>query len=260
MSKTGKLAAHKNTSPKDIVRLDRAWNRYLHADWMKGLDNTTFMVRCREGRITRAELDTYVRQQYHYSRHFTRYLAALLANVGDEKDRRDLVENLFEEMGLGEFGSKPHSQIYRDMMAAMKVNPKDEPVFLATQKLIDTMLSLCADKNHLIGLGALCLAAEAIVPHMYSTIVHGFKAVGEAEKNLEFYAIHIEGDDEHAKTMRRIIDSELLKNPDAIHEIHHGARLGIKARIQFFEEISAHHKKTKAAPAKRAVGKLRVAS
>jgi hypothetical protein len=53
--------------------------------------------------------------------------------------------------------------------------------------------------------------------------------------------IHIEGDDEHAKTMRKIMDREIARNPDALHDIHPGARLGIKARIRFFEEIAQHH-------------------
>jgi hypothetical protein len=46
--------------------------------------------------------------------------------------------------------------------------------------------------------------------------------------------IHIEGDDEHAKTMRKIMDREIARNPDALQDIHPGERLGIKARIRFF--------------------------
>jgi pyrroloquinoline-quinone synthase len=224
-----------------IVAMEREWDTYLDKAWLEALDGTEFMVRCREGSASRELLSTYVRQQYHYSGHFTRYLSALLSNVVNEGDRRDLVDNLFEEMGLGEFGAKPHSQIYRDMMKAMGVDPSEEAVFPGTQELVDTMLDLCKGKNHLVGLGALCVAAEAIVPHMYSTIVHGFRALGEPEANLEFYLIHIEGDDEHAKTMRRIMDEEVKRNPDALHDIHHGARLGIRARVKFFEGVADAH-------------------
>jgi pyrroloquinoline quinone (PQQ) biosynthesis protein C len=249
-------SANKQASSK-IVSIERSWNKYLDPEWRNGLDETVFMQLCRSGKASKPMLHTYVRQQFHYSRHFTRYLSALLANVVDESDRRELVENLFEEMGLGEFGAKPHSQIYRDMMKSMRVSSEDEPVFAATQNLVDTMLELCSSKNHLVGLGALCVAAEAIVPHMYSTIVKGFRAIGESEKNLEFYLIHIEGDDEHAKTMRRIMDREIARSPDALHDIHHGARLGIRARIRFFEEIAAHHQQDRSGGGK--VRRLRAA-
>jgi pyrroloquinoline quinone (PQQ) biosynthesis protein C len=231
----------KNLGNSKIVRIERAWGKYLDPKLLAELDETSFMQQCKGGVATKEMLHTYVRQQFHYSRHFTRYLSALLANVVDEGDRRELVDNLFEEMGLGEFGAKPHSLIYRDMMKSMGVRAEDEPVFEATQHLVETMLELCKGKNHLVGLGALCVAAEAIVPHMYSTIVRGFRAAGTPESDLEFYMIHIEGDDEHAKTMRKIMDREIARNPDALHDIHHGARLGIKARIRFFEEIARHH-------------------
>lgn len=229
-----------NNKNSKIVEVERDWGRYLDSAWLESLSLTPFMVACRNGVASRAMLRTYVRQQFHYSRHFTRYLSALLSNIVDETDRRELVDNLFEEMGLGEFGAKPHSQIYRDMMKSMGVDPSEEPVFQGTQELVDTMLELCKGKNHLVGLGALCVAAEAIVPHMYSTIVHGFRAAGEPEENLEFYLIHIEGDDEHAKTMRKIMDKEIANNPDGIHDIHHGARLGIRARVKFFEDVFAY--------------------
>lgn len=240
-SKSVPSARSPKRKPDDIVSIERAWDKYLDREWLSALDESVFMTRCRQGVASREMLRTYVRQQFHYSRHFTRYLSALLSNIVDEGDRRELVDNLFEEMGLGEFGAKPHSQIYRDMMKAMRVDPSEEPVFSGTQELIDTMLELCKGKNHLVGLGALCVAAEAIVPHMYSTIVHGFRANGEPEENLEFYLIHIEGDDEHAKTMRKIMDKEIARNPEALHDIHHGARLGIRARAKFFEDIAAAH-------------------
>jgi pyrroloquinoline quinone (PQQ) biosynthesis protein C len=221
-----------------IVQVGDSWSSFLRASWIDALDETPFLTRCREGIVSRGELHTYVRQQCHYSRHFTRYLSALLANVSDEADRRDLVQNLFEEMGLGAFGNVPHSQIYRDMMRTMGLSLGDEPAYAETEALITTMFECCSSKRPMVGLGALCLGAEAIVPHLYSTIVHGFESVGESAQNLTFFNIHIEGDDEHAVTMRRIILRELERDPESRTDLEYGAARAIAARIGFFRAMS----------------------
>lgn len=221
-----------------IVQVDKGWSKLLKPSWLAALDETPLLTRCREGVVSRDELYSYVRQQCHYSRHFTRYLSALLANVAEEADRRELVQNLFEEMGLGAFGSVPHSQIYRDMMRSMGVRLEDEAALPATQELIATMFDCCTSKRPMVGLGALCLGAEAIVPHLYSTIVSGFEILGEPRAHLEFFLIHIDGDDEHAVTMRRIIQRELERDPSSRIDLEYGASRAIEARVAFFRAVS----------------------
>jgi len=222
------------TASTEIVAISSEWDVYLRPEWIQALDKVPFLARCANGTITRNELHSFVRQQYRYSRQFTRYLCALMANVVNDKDRRNLTDNLFEEMGLGDFGNIPHSQIYLNMMEAMGVNVDAEGVFPTTQKLIDTQLACCQSPHHMVGLGALCLGAEAIVPRMYSTIIKGFAAVGEPEKNLEFFKIHIEGDDEHAVTMRNIIAREIENDPRLRLDLDYGAQKAIDARVEFF--------------------------
>jgi pyrroloquinoline quinone (PQQ) biosynthesis protein C len=221
-----------------IANVADEWSPYLRASWIESLDESPFLTRCREGIVTRDELCSYVRQQFHYSRHFTRYLSALLANLADEADRRDLVQNLFEEMGLGAFGSVPHAQIYREMMHAMGVRPEDGPPTPETDVLVATMFECSGARRPMVGLGALCLGAEAIVPHLYSQVVAGFEANGEPRENLVFFQIHIEGDDEHAVTMRRIIDRELERDPTSRVDLEYGAARAIAARLAFFRALT----------------------
>jgi pyrroloquinoline-quinone synthase len=221
-----------------IVQVDERWSPFLRASWIDALDSTPFLTRCRKGTATRDELTTFVRQQCHYSRHFTRYLSALLGNMTEEADRRDLVQNLFEEMGLGGLGNVPHAQIYRDMMRTMGVFLDEEPALAETQALVDTMFECCRSPRPMVGLGALCLGAEAIVPHLYSTIVNGFEAIGEPREHLSFFLIHIDGDDEHARTMQRIIVRELQQRPASRVDLEYGAALAIAARVQFFTALT----------------------
>ena len=111
------------------------------------LEDSTFLARCQDGSITRQELRDFLVQQFHYSRHFTRYLCALLANLANEGDRASLTGNLFEEMGLGGTEQIPHSKIYRDMLANLGLDPALVPVAKETRELSETMLKLCSKET-----------------------------------------------------------------------------------------------------------------
>ena len=221
-----------------IVELDSRWGDYLDPRWLAELDGTGFLRACRAGTVSAAELRSFVIQQQKYSQHFTRYLCALIANLTEDEDRRELTQNLFEEMGLGGLGNVPHSTLYRQMMAELDIRAEEERAFPETLALVSEMLNACRDENPLVGLAALCLGAEAIVPHVYSQIVHGFEAAGTPLEKLEFFRIHIEGDDEHAVTLRKIIDREVARDPLGLPQLQLTAARLIAARAEFFTAIS----------------------
>jgi pyrroloquinoline quinone (PQQ) biosynthesis protein C len=213
----------------------------LQPRWVRSLDDTPLLARCRAGAATRAELRSFVCQQRHYSRHFTRYVAALMASLTDEEDRRALTSNLFEEMGLAGHGSVPHAELYRDMMRTMGIGLDEEAPSPATQELVRTMLECCTSARPMVGLGALCLGAEAIVPHVYSTIVAGFTAIGEPRERLAFFLLHIDEDDKHAETMFAILHRHLKDDPDSRLDLEYGAGRAIAARTAFFSAIVDGH-------------------
>jgi pyrroloquinoline quinone (PQQ) biosynthesis protein C len=218
---------------------DYAELKLLDASWIDAIDRTPFLTRCRAGEVTRPELRKYVIQQSFYSRHFTRYLCALLSNITEDHDRLKLVENLFEEMGFGDGGGVPHSELYRRMMATMGISSAGEPVHPATQALVDAMFECCRDRSPLTGLAALCLGAEAIVPHLYSQVVAGFRALGEPMENLVFFTLHIADDDAHAVTMKEILLRELEQDPALLPRLRQTALRLLDARRRFFEGITA---------------------
>lgn len=223
------------TTTSSCVELCQSKN-FIKQEWLDNLGESLLLKRCRTGEITKQELHKFIKQHQLYSRHFTRYLSALLANVIDEKDRLELTHNLFDEMGLGDAGKIPHSMLYRDMMVNMDIAPDIKPL-PSTLRLIDAMLQCCKSTNHLVGLGALCLGAEGVVPYIYSTIVEGLISIGESRENLQFFTLHIECDDDHAETMYDIIQREINKDKNAIIDLYYGADKLIQARIDFFNEL-----------------------
>lgn len=221
---------------QQIEVLNRGWDSLLNPEWLDSLRATSFLSRCRTGIVSRRELELFLKQHHYYSKNFTRYLCALISNLRNEEDRRLLTQNLFDELGL--VTGVSHAEIYRRMIATILPSGNDVEVFPATQALIETMLECCRNSRPMVGLGALCLGAEAIVPEVYSTILNGFDAVREPRENLDFFTIHISDDDEHARTMRNIILRELENNPRSRHDLEYGAARAFDARVEFFEAIS----------------------
>lgn len=226
--------------------INSVWDELLSPELIGRLDRTSFLSRCRLKSVSRKELEVFLIQQYHYSRHFTRYLCALLVNLAGEEDRLALLENLIEEMGYGDLGDEPHAKIYKDMLSQLNLEPRSQPPLPETVALVETMLQSCSDPNPMLGLGALCLGAEAIVPHVYSQIMTGLTARGFPEQHLRFFPLHIDGDDDHALTMKSIIDRELQRNPDSKRELLKSAGECIRRRAAFFEAISRDALKMKA--------------
>lgn len=232
------MSASTKKEHHEIVHINPAWNSLLSPQLLERLDQTTFLSRCRTKEISRKELEVFLIQQHHYSKNFTRFLCALISRLGGEADRNSLVHNLFEEMGLGDLGDEPHSKIYRDMLTALDLDPSVQLPLPETEALTSTMLKLCSDPNPMVGLGALCLGSEAIVPHIYSQIMAALVSQGVPEKHLRFFPLHIDGDDDHALTMKTIIDHELKKNPRVKQDLLRGAEESIRHRAAFFEAIS----------------------
>ncbi len=228
----------------NIVPIQTTWKDLIENEWIAELDDTEFLTKCREGTVTHDEMKHFIEQQYLYSKHFTRYLCALLFNLSNESDRFALTENLFEEMGLGGLGNTPHSVIYRNMMEDMGIDPEYAEIAKATASLIDTMLGSCVNSNPLIGLAAIGLGAEAIVPHVYSQIVTGLQSLGISESQMEFFMMHIDGDDQHALTMFKIIEREISRDTFQRLAVRQTAQKIIQARTKFFADMVAVTKPT----------------
>lgn len=218
--------------------LDSDWAKLIEPEWIENLDRVPFLTRCRSGEVTRPELNTFLIQHCYYARHFTRFLCAVMSNMSDEHDRLELMENLVEEAGFAEDSEIPHAQLYREMMRSMGVDPTTEPIFESTQQLIDAMYDCCRNSNPLVGLAALCLGAEAIVPHLYSQVIGGFLSQGEPLENLNFFTIHVQCDDGHAITMRNILERSLASDSFQTVLLKLTAARMIQARTRFFEGIS----------------------
>jgi pyrroloquinoline-quinone synthase len=199
-----------------------------------------FLKRCRNAQVHLPELQVFLVQQGLYSRYFTRYLCAMMANLKSNEDVLALAENLFEELGLTPDSPTPHSTIYRQMLEHFGLDLADHPTPLpGTTLLIESMFGHCRNHNPACGLGALCLGAEALVPSIYSDILTAFVGEGIDPGYTEFFRIHVECDDGHADTMRDIMVAMAQRDPAQLDTMIQSGHTLVRARMAFFDSIQA---------------------
>ncbi|MGL6162683.1 TenA family transcriptional regulator [Microbulbifer sp.] len=205
-----------------------------------------FLRRCREGRVALEELRIFLAQQGLYSGYFTRYLCAMMANLPGNDEVLALAENLFEELGLEPDTPQPHHLIYRTMLDRFGVRLEDAEALPGTRLLIGSMFRHCRDPQPSAGLGALCLGAEALVPALYADIVTGFRACGAADRDLEFFLLHIECDDGHAETIRDIMVDIACADPAQLDTMLGAGSDLVEARLKFFDSIEMAFRESRA--------------
>jgi pyrroloquinoline quinone (PQQ) biosynthesis protein C/mannose-6-phosphate isomerase-like protein (cupin superfamily) len=162
----------------------------------------------RTGAFDRDDLRFVFSQYFLYSRNFTRYVAAVMANCESDYFRAKLSENLWEEGG----GCEPerrHAQIFRNFLSrALGITSLDDIVYEDFTKLfVREYLQRCLTASPLVGAAFLSLGTEGIVARLYEPFVQGLLAAGLPESDLEFFRIHMECDDEHAATLEELMVS-----------------------------------------------------
>lgn len=191
------------------------------------------------GWLTREDMKYVFSQYYCYSRNFTRYIAAVMANCDNDLFRSQLSENLWEEGGATE-PEKRHSQIFRNFLRdSFQINEPERIEFAEfTRFFMREYLVYCLRSTPSQGAAFLSLGTEGIVARMYEIFLEGLHKVGCTDEQLEFFFIHIQCDDGHAETLENMMTSYVNEAgwyETCLEAMHHALTL----RAQFFENIFA---------------------
>ncbi|HVV69208.1 MAG TPA: iron-containing redox enzyme family protein [Gammaproteobacteria bacterium] len=195
---------------------------------------------CVSGLLTFEDFRFIFSQYYLYSKNFTRLLAAFMVNCESDIYRSKLSENLWEEGGGSDI-EKRHAEIFRRFLVDhLYLNPLENIVFEPfTQDFFQQYLDMCLNYSSLEAAAALSLGTESIVPKLYQIFRQGLRAIGLQNKSLHFFDLHIQCDDDHAKTLEDI----LLSYKDEANWLHLCKAAIIRAldlRDVFFENIYKH--------------------
>jgi quercetin dioxygenase-like cupin family protein/pyrroloquinoline quinone (PQQ) biosynthesis protein C len=198
--------------------------------------NSKLLKACELGHFTKDDFKILFEQYFIYSKNFTRYLCALMANMEDDFHRSQLSENIWEEGG-GEDLSKRHSEIFRQFLIQGLDVKIDEIKFRDfSSQFMNKYLSYCMTKPGLEGSAFLSFGTEAIVPRLYNIFLKGMKKTDIETKHLHFFELHVECDDEHAETLEEIVLS-FSNEANFEQRCFDGINAALDLREQFFNDL-----------------------
>jgi pyrroloquinoline quinone (PQQ) biosynthesis protein C/quercetin dioxygenase-like cupin family protein len=189
------------------------------------------------GTLDRGDLK-YIFSQYQlYSRSFTRFISAVMANCDSDLFRAQLSQNLWEEGG-GCAPERRHAELFRRFLRdALGVTPEDTEFEVYTQHFVREYLSFCLAGDAAAGSAFLSLGTEGIVPRMYTIFMTGLRAAGLRADELEFFQLHVECDDDHAETLEQMMLSYAAE-PRWFDTCKRAMTRALDLRLQFFERCA----------------------
>src|SRR5262245_26636717 len=198
--------------------------------------NNRLFRACRNGGLQFDDYQFIFSQYYLYSKNFTRYIAALMANTESDYHRSRLSENLWEEGGGAEPETR-HAELFRNFLRETLSIDLDTIEYLdSTSYFAREYLDFCLNSHPMSASAFLSLGTEGIVARMYSIFVEGMRKAGIAEGQLKFFRIHMECDDEHAITLEEIMLS-YSDQPEWYNSCLKAMEKALSLRDRFFENL-----------------------
>lgn len=216
------------------------WAPWLKQDDLLKLTGHPLFRAFESGEVDLPTVRAYLAQHHHYSRHFTRYLCALISKLDNYDDVRKLMTNLVEEMGLDRADQVTHGELYQRTLALVGALPNQVPPFEETRALVQTMLRYCHSDDSIEGLAALCLGAEAIVPLIYRPVIAALDTLGFGDDAKEFFVLHVNEDESHALAMLEILERLTSKDPLARQRAIEVGSIIIRRRIGLLDGVLNH--------------------
>ncbi len=161
------------------------------------------------GEFTRENLKRWAIQKYLQVDQHIRAFGAIYANCPDRQVRRLLVENLIDEETDLRCGSDSHAALC--LRFAKALGATDEEVAQSSMipevaDYVGWVIEFCKSSPFIVGLAALSLAGESQVPEAMRAAVRGLKEhYGLSEEEVEFFSVHIGGDEEHGGVAERLV-------------------------------------------------------
>lgn len=181
--------------PDFRARLDAARNAASSIDH-------SFSKEWSAGRLNRKQMGYWAMQHWYYIDRVPQNFAEMYVRCPDVDTRLFILENLNGE----ETKSKRHPDLLLDFAEACGY-PRDEVVngdrdgrVLPEARAMRAWTVELVTTRHIVEQGAgIMVALEGQLPAMYTQYVKACKQLGFEDSELEFFQVHIEGDEEHAE-------------------------------------------------------------
>lgn len=188
-----------------------------------------------KGELSPSTLRDYASQYFTHVDAFPRYLGAIHSHCADATLRRQILENLNDEEGVGFSASHPDLWVqFAEGMGCTRADVLGTKPRQAITRVKNTFMAY-ARASFAEGLGAL-YAYESQVPEVANSKIEGLiRLYGISdEKTLQFFKVHASADIEHRDVIRKMIES---LSPSDQEKAHKAAREAAETLWDFLSEV-----------------------
>ena len=186
-------------------------------------------------------LRDYAYQYSFYGAEFPSYVEGVLGGLTRSDHRDVLLENLHEEKGdpdSDDLDKMPHTRLFglfkRAVGATQEYERNTSP---CTTVLVwrDLFLQKCQSRQNGVGVGAIGLGTELVVPTMYRYILESIiEHTDLTPRDYHFFNLHVECDAEHARDLMNIT-TELASDHDVREAVRFGVFSSLNLRKAFWD-------------------------
>jgi pyrroloquinoline quinone (PQQ) biosynthesis protein C len=180
----------------------------------------------------------YVQLSRVYGQHFSSYVKNAIDSTASTELRDVLIENLAEEEGQP--GQPSHIALYEQMAVELGMGGfasalSENPLQSIIQGLLREKL---AGTQKFVTLGALVLGSEYAVPRIYAPVLDRLRSFAEfaLPASINFFAVHVECDSEHASRAIQALEHEVKTETDFI-QLRFGALSALNLRQAMLDSI-----------------------
>jgi pyrroloquinoline quinone (PQQ) biosynthesis protein C len=133
---------------------------------------------------------------------------------------------------------KPHSVIFNEFKERIGINKDYETkATVASTSLCwrDAFKEICKSQNVCVGLGAIGLGTEMIVPKIYDHFIHAIEDHSSFENcNSMFFRLHVDCDDGHSEDLLTVI-RDFADTSNNREYLRFGAQIALDLRKNFWD-------------------------
>lgn len=200
-----------------------------------------FLERFSRERLTLQQVQAFGLQHYQLVKVFLTYMTNLVARL-PESSAATTLRGVFED----EFGQytlfRSHVHLYRDFLRALGLRDEDWGRIawrVETRDYIRGHLTLTQEGDVLMALGAIGPGHEYSIPLMFDYLLTGLRHnTTLTERELEYFAMHIEEDKDHAVAFRQLI-AEVAQTEAERDRVRRGALFSLELRRRFWDGCHA---------------------
>jgi len=204
------------------------------------VNSNKFFQRFKEQRLSRDQLQRFLRQYHYFCKHFVKLLEGLLYKtpVDEIEMRVELIKTLHSELGSGSLEQAHVRQLERFARAL----GLSEPDLIQTQPLpevesyLQVLRRLFLETDYLVALGAE-LAVETTAASEFQYLYPGLQKYPEfTAEDLAFFELHVQEEQQHSQWLVEAV-RKTAGSPAALAQVAAGARETAEAWHQFWKGL-----------------------